>query len=218
MRPYQKCTLLLSILFSSFNAFGIDELTLKSESSYNPNFENRLSFLYGVNPSITKASDVNNISFSYAKKFDDFWFDCNLYFTNGIFKKITTNNSTATGLSDNQLQDTKSNLITFGAGVGRQSQYIQTLLPFKDFYEFIATDLTYNIYKESTSSKSFSGPGLIAKFSLLKKLSDYYSLGAQFTYNLAVVKRAHDSDSETSSMRSLTMSHLTVGFDFSIYL
>ena len=217
----KKFNLFLIIFLSalSFNQVRAEEFVLKSESTFNPTHENRFSLLVGVNPSVTKASDVTNFTFSYGKKWEnDWWWDANLLITNGVFNKLTTNYVPATGLTDDQLFGTKSTLTTIGLGMGRETRYAQTLLPFNNIYELMAANLTYNMYKESTSGKTFSSPGMIAKFSVYKRFSDYVSFGTQFIYNLAVVKRSQDVDTESSSARSLTMSNLTVGFDFSFYL
>jgi hypothetical protein len=176
----------------------------------------------GLNPSIQNASDISSFNFSYGKKIetnlDNFWVDTNLLLTTGAFNKMTTNNSSATGLMNEQLMNTKSSLMTIGIGISRESRYAQNLLEIKDIYELMATDLTYTFYKEKISGNSFTGPGVIAKLSLYKKFSDYFSAGTQFTYNLAVVKRSAINDAETSSARSLTISYLIFGFDLSFYL
>jgi hypothetical protein len=206
------------LLITSPLTHANEELILNSDKAFSPTFLNRFSFLAGVNPSIRKASDITNFSFSYGKKIDDYWFDSNILVTNALFSKITTNNTNATGLGSDQINSTKSNLISVGAGYGRESHYIQSLLPFTDLYEMMAANLTYNIYNETASEKTFSGLGMLAKFSLYKKVSDYMSLGTQFSYNLSALKRASDSESETSSNRSLTLSYLTVGFELNFYL
>lgn len=218
MNTLNKIMLLCFSVFLINSAFAVDELVLKTDSSYYSNHENRFSFLAGVNPSVTKAQDITNFCFSYGKKLEEFWIDSNFLITNGTFNKLTTNNLPATGLTSAQLQDTKSTLMTFGAGFGRETRYIQTLLPFKDMYEYMAANLTYNIYKEKMTAQNFSGFGMIAKFSTYKRFADYWSLGAQFIYSIAPVKRAQNLATETGSDRSLTLSYLTVGFDLSIYL
>lgn len=211
---------LLAILFTSFNpsrAQG-EELVINSEAAFIPSYHNRFSFMLGLNPNIQKAADVTNFTFSFAKKMEDYWLDTNLFYTSGLFSKLTTNNPSATTLSDEQLADTKSTHLSIGVGIGRETRYTQTLLPIAEIYELMAANLTYNIFKEPTSTKSFTGPGMMAKFSVYKKFSDYVSAGTQFTYNLAVVKRAQDFDTESSSASSLTLSYLTIGFDLSFYL
>lgn len=211
--PYFFC-----VLFFSHSAFAVEELILHEDPKFHPTYANRFSFIAGLNPSMTNAADIVNFNFAYAKKMEDYWFDATFLITNGAFNKLTTNNFAATNESDAHLYGTKSSMITFGLGVARESRYSQTLLPFDGMYEVISADLTYNLYKEKTTTKSFSGPGMIAKFSLFKKFNDYVSMGPQLLYNLAVVKRAQDVDTETSSARSLTMSYVTIGFDLSFYL
>ena len=217
MKKYTKILVLL--FFISTQVYAANELIINSEPAYNPTYHNRFSFLLGINPSIKKkTNDITNLTFSYGKKLEDFWIDTNILLTNGLFSKISTNNPTATGLSNDQLIDTKSTITTFGVGIGRESRYAQTFLPFEGLYELMAADLTYNVFNESTSEKTFTGPGMIAKFALYKKYSESFSMGAQFIYNLAVVKRAATNETDNSSSTSLTMSYLTVGFDLSFYL
>lgn len=212
--------LLLAVLSTTLapsRALG-EELVINSEAAFIPSYHNRFTFMLGLNPNVQKAADVTNFTFSFAKKMEDYWLDTNLFYTSGLFSKLTTNNPSATTLSDEQLADTKSTHLSIGVGIGRETRYTQTLLPISEIYELMAANLTYNIFKEPTSTKSFTGPGMLAKFSVYKKFSDYVSAGTQFTYNLAVVKRAQDFDTESSSASSLTLSYLTIGFDLSFYL
>jgi hypothetical protein len=211
--------IMLPILFAVTiqNVFS-EELIMNSESTFNPTHENRFSFMTGVNPSLTKSGDMSNFTFSYGKKMENYWIDTNFSMNKGLFKKFSANNATATGASDEQLEEQQNSLTTIGVGIARETRYAQTLLPFNDIYELMAANLTYNSYKEDFSGKSFSGPGLIAKFSVYKRFNDYFSAGAHFNYNLAVVKRAQDNDTETNSQRSLTLGFLTMGIDLSFYL
>ena len=194
------------------------ELTIRSESSFIPNYSNRFSFMAGVNPSNTKPNDMSNITLSYGKGIKDYWIDTNFAMNKGLSKKFSTNNKAATGASDSQLEETQNSLTTLGIGIARETRYSQNLLPFDNMYELMAANLTYNSYKENFSEKNFSGPGLLAKFSVYKRFSNFFSAGAHFNYNLAVLKRAQEIKSETSSERSLTLGFLTVGIDLSIYL
>lgn len=209
---------IFSTLLFSNSALAIEELVIHEDSKFNPSYENRFSFVTGLNPSMTKATDIINFNFDYTKKMEDYWFDATFLITNGAINKLTTNHFEATGETDDNLYGKKSTMLTFGLGVARESRYSQALLPFDGMYEVISADLTYNLYKGEAMSKSFYGPGMIAKFSLFKKLNDYVSIGPQLLYNLAVVKRAQELDTETSSSRSLTMSYVTVGFDLSFSL
>ena len=195
-----------------------EELIVKSEPSYVSTHENRFSVMLGLNPSLRTSSDVTNITFSYAKEMENFWFDSNLLITKGKFRKLSANNQSATGLTDAQLEDQSNTLMTVGVGIGRETRYAQTILPISDLYEMMSANITYNSYKEELSAKSFTGPGILAKFSLYKKFSEYFSAGTHFNYNLAVVKRSQEFDTETSSQRSLTIGFLTVGIDLSFYL
>lgn len=206
------------MFLATMSQASASELILNTESTFNPTHENRFSFMAGVNPSLTKSGDMSNFTFSFGKKMDNYWLDTNFAMNKGLFKKFSANNASATGATDDQLEEQQNSLTTIGVGIGRETRYAQTLLPFNDIYELMAANLTYNSYKEDFSGKSFSGPGLLAKFSVYKRFNDYFSAGAHFNYNLAVVKRAQDNDTETNSQRSLTLGFLTMGIDLSFYL
>lgn len=195
-----------------------DETIINNLNPFESTRENRFGFMMGIYPSLKSSTDMTNYTFSYAKKLENFWIDSNLHITNGFARRLSANNPAATGLTDTMLADQKNTLTTFGIGIARETQYAQTLIPLNNLYELMAANLTYSIYKESLSGKNFSGPGLLAKFSLYKMFSEFYGAGLHFNYNLAVVKRSQENENETSSARTLTMGFLTVGFDLSIYL
>lgn len=212
-----KKYLLLLALFSS-PLFAQEQLVLNGETEFAPSFSNRFSFAMALNPSLTKSSDITNFTFSYGKQMDDFWLDATVSLTNGTFRELSANNPTATGATDDQLAEQKNGLLCAGFGIARETRYAQTLLPFEGIHELMAANVTYNSYKEDFSGNSFSGPGLMAKFSLYKKFNDYFSAGGHFNYNIAVVERSENSEDETTSQRSLTLGFVTVGIDLSFYL
>ena len=216
---FKKQLYILSLLLMMATTVDSAEtLDLKSESEFNPSHTSKFSFLYGVNPNLYKLTDISDFTFSYSNQQKDYWFDSNLSVTRGIFKKISTNSYSATGVLNNDINDSSRNLITFGAGVARKTTYIRDLLSWDSWYEMSGANLTYNMFKESVSSKNFTGFGILTKFGLYHKSSDYFSYGTQFLYRLAVVKRAADYNTETSSPRSLTLSHLSLGIDLSFFL
>ena len=207
-----------SVLLWSTGAFAASELVLNTESTFNPSHDNRFSFMLGFNPSLTRAADLSNFAFSYGKQFDRWWLDTNVLMTKGLFGEFSANNVAATKATDSQLAEQENSLTTIGVGIGRETRYAQTLLPFEDIYELMAANLTYNMYQEDYSGKSYAGPGVLAKFSVYKKFNDYISAGTHFNYNLSVVEREQENDTETTSNKSLTIGFLTIGFDISFYL
>lgn len=213
-----KRLFLALIILNSQSVFGYQQDILNNMNPIEFKHENRFSLMYGVAPSLRSATEVGNFTISYSKKSENFWWDANLLIANGLFSRFGKNNPAATGLTDTQLADQRNGHTTVGIGVGRETRYAQTLLPFSDIYEMMSANITYNIYKENLSGKSFSGPGILAKMTMYKMINEYFSVGTHFNYNLSVVKKAQDFDTETSSARSLTLGYLTVGFDVSLFL
>ncbi len=211
----KKLLLVLSIfILSSIKA----EDVINDLNPFESTRQNKLGFMLGVYPSLRSSTDTTNFTFSYSRKLENFWIDSNVLITNGLFRRLSANNAGATGATDFQLSEQKNSVTTFGLGIGRETQYAQTLIPLDDLYELTAANLTYNVYNEDLSNKTFTGPGLLAKFSLYKMFSEFYAAGVHFNYNLAVVKRSQEANTETSSRRSLTLGYLTVGFDLSLFL
>lgn len=217
-RTYTLYTLFILLLSFHIHA---EELVLHTEPTYTNEHNNKYSFMLGLNPSMTKTNQLINAHFSYARNTkENMWWDYSFSIIKGNFDKFTTNNASATLESTATMNSTTNSSTQMLGGIGLlyRTEYTQSLIPVDSLYEMVGASLTYNVYKDTNSSKTFNGPGFIAKFSMLKKFADYLSFGGNIIYNLAVVKRGQDSDQETSSQRSLTLSHVTVGFDLSIFL
>lgn len=187
-------------------------------TEYNPSFNNKFSFMYGVNSSLTKAGDLSGFTLGYARKLDGFWLDANFQSSTGLFSKFSANNPLATQATDEELMDQKNTLSSFGIGIGIETQYFQELFSTKNLYEYIATNLAYYSYKEDYSGKSFTGPGLHAKFQIDKRFNNYLAAGINLNYHLAMVKREQEHDEEKSSDRNLTIGYMTLGFHLNFYL
>ncbi len=208
----------ITFLLLSSNLYAAQYDVLNNLNPIEYKHENRITFMYGMNPSFKNSTDVNNIAVSYSEKKQDFWWDSNLLITKGLFNRVALNNASATGVTSTQLAEQSNSLVSFGFGVGRETRYTQTLLPFENLYEMMSANLTYNFYNEDYSNKSFTGPGILAKVSVYKMLNEYFSVGTHLNYSLSVVKRAQEFEDERSAARSLTMSFVTVGFDLSLFL
>ncbi|MBY0415133.1 MAG: hypothetical protein K2Q18_13260 [Bdellovibrionales bacterium] len=210
----------LGILTFTLSA-SATELTMNSESTFDPGHTNRFTLMAGVNSSLTKAADLQDFALSYGRQLDSYWIDANVMMTSGLFREFGENHPPATGSVNSALEEQKNTLTSIGVGIGRETRYAQTLLPFNDIYELMAANLTYNMYKEDFTGQSFNGPGLLAKFAVYKRMNDYFSAGVHFNYNISVVKRSKNEDaviSESNSSRSLTLGFLTIGFNISLYL
>jgi hypothetical protein len=183
-------------------------------SEFSPSFENILSFEAGMNPNALELNAISNLNFSYAKKRTNFWLDFNIQLTSGAFQKLTMNNVPATTQTNATLFNSPSTHSSYGIGGLIESNYSQTFFGREDLYEITQAFLTYNIFKTNMVNSTFTGPGLLAKFSVCKKFSDYISVGANLNYSLASVQRPILNATETTSNQSLTLSYITLGIDF----
>jgi len=128
---------------------------------------------------------------------------------------MTVNNSTATKVSDDQFGQAKAgSLFNIGIGISLETELSKNLFLSNNVYEKSSAYLTYSNLK--SFNQDFMGIGFVTSFSLYYKLSSFFSIGPIFTYELHSVKRKQDNDAETSSHRSLTLSFITTGIDFSV--
>ncbi len=194
------------------------EFELKSESSFTPEFNNRFHLGFGLNPSLGRSQDIKAITLSYARQWDhEIWIN-GLFQSTGIkFKDLANNNQSATALTTDDLQEEAESITTLGIGLGHRSDYIALLLPL-NLYEYTEAYATYSTFNEKLSDKSFSGPGLKTKFTIIKPIGEYTHLGVHGEYNFTSYKRAQDNDDESSSERSLNASWMSVGFDLIFFL
>jgi hypothetical protein len=205
--------LFITLIIYTFSAsLFANEFKIRNDSEFNPSLANRFGFTAGANPNFQNLSAISNFNLSYARKRESYWLDFNLQIANGLFNKMTSNNPVATGLSNNQLIDTKASHVSLGIGMMLESNLTQNIFSVANVYETTTAYLTYNQYKVDSLTDSFNGPGIICKFSLLKRSSEFLSYGLNLNYLLAVVK-APVTNTERSSSRSLTLSYLTLGFD-----
>lgn len=213
-----KLLIVLALSFPIFSSAQENRLLSPSKTGFNPSLKNRYSLMAGVNSSLTKASELKNFSFAYSRQIENFWIDGNIMMTQGLFKNFSENNPAATQSVDPEMLDQENTMITIGIGVAKETTYSQNLFSLPDLYEFMSANLTYNTYKEDYSGKSFSGPGLLAKFQAYKRFNDFFSAGINMHYTLALLKRSQDSETESSSSRTLSISTLTFGLGLNFYL
>ena len=185
-------------------------MSLSNTNDYAPSLSNRFSIFGAVNPNPGQLTSLSTISASYATKLSTYWLEFNLQASSGMFQKMTMNNALATGLTDTALYDSRSTHSSLGVGAMLESNYARIFFNSESLYETSSAYLTYNMFKAGPVSSTFTGPGIMTKFSLCKKFTDVFSLGANLNYQLASVKRASNAATEPSSAQSLTVSYVTL--------
>lgn len=208
-----KYLLILSTIFLSSYALG-SEMEYLDASEFSPSFTNRFSVQADINPNLRQLTSISNFNFDYAAKHSVYWLDFNFQISSGTFDKMTINNQSATLLTNAGLFNERATHTSLGVGAMLISHYARSLFSMNDLYETTSAYLTYNMFKTPSVANTFTEPGMMAKYSLCKKYSDFFSVGANLNYVLSSVKRAELVMTETSSSKSLTLSYVTMGIDF----
>ncbi len=175
------------------------------------NDSSRLSFIYGINSSLTKAAELSQLEFNYAKKWGYTWFD----FSYSQFKARTYRLTNAFSTTENKDEDTFS-LNNFGAGLTYRTSLIQNFLD-GAYFETTTARLVYATGTNTVDEKNYVGWGLQTDFGVHKRLSANFHLGLKGSYNFRVLRKEQEFDTESGNSRGITLSWLSFAGDLSFY-
>lgn len=206
-----------------------DNLILREKDSnsglYDTTYEttldtNRFSLLYRTNANIKKMDGLTSFEVIYARKLELFWAEIFFSKTNGRFESLASNNPNVTP-SSNDLDQSNVSIMTLGTGLSLRTTLVQDLLNSiintERFFETSSAAITYNSFKDSYQSKTFTGPGFRADYAIHYRAYPNFHFGPHFSYNLSVVKKPKEDGSEMANTRSLVLFWTTIGLDFSFY-
>jgi len=189
-----------------------------SLGNYNTSFDkNRYSLLVHASPNFMEISDFIGFEFIYGRKMDFAWWEISATRSQASFDEITDIDTTVINASKTDLEESTSTLLTVGTGLSYRSNLIQNLISWHDLYETTSAHIQYVSMTEEVTSESLSGLGFKADFGIHKRSSKSFHYGLKMSYNIANVKRAALTDTETSSARSLTLNWISLALDLTYY-
>jgi|GEM_PF-1907776 len=181
------------------------------------NDDMKISFAYHINGNPRKAMEFTGVDFQLGAKFwPRTWILGFLQTARTKFRSVTQFNEKVP-VNNGAQEDTDETLLTFGAGMGYESTYIQDFLNWEKFFETINVMAGFARMREEFQNENFSGPGIRADYGVHYRMSKISHLGLRFNYNLYSVKRAESFVDEPQSRRHLMLSWATWALDFSIY-
>lgn len=191
------------------------------DQSYNTaNDSSRFSAIFRTNFNVQKMDGLRSFEAIYAKKMELFWAEFIVKKTTARYECLTKNNDNVSP-SNSDLEQSNSDLLTLGLGLSLRSDIIQDVLGdiinTDRFFETTSAALTYNRLNDTYRSETFSGPGFQADYGIHYRAYPSFHIGPRFSYNLALVKKSASEEGQTSINRSLTLSWVTLGLDFSFY-
>ncbi len=176
----------------------------------------RVSLIYNLNANPMKAMNISGIEFQYAKRLDYAWWEFYGAQSSAIFSEIADDNSQfPTSTADEIAEQTLTTTI-IGTGLSYRTSLIQTLFESDNLFETMGASINYN----NTSTElgdSYSGFGMKADLGIHFRSSNTLHWGIRFNYNIAHVKRAPATDTETSSQGSLLLNWTSLAGDISFY-
>lgn len=176
----------------------------------------KYSFLYHFNSDLLDFATVSSFEFIFGIKKDFGWIDFSVTKSSARFEEVTENNP-AVGAATQELLEDSLGLLTVGVGLSHRTHYIRHLFHNDTLYETVGAFLTYNQVDDSLRSLTFKGGGFKADFGVHKRTSESFHIGGKMSYNLMHVKKAQEFEGESSSSRSLLLSWVTFGLDFTFY-
>lgn len=191
------------------------------DQSYNTvDDSSRFSAIIRTNFNVQKMDGLRSFEAIYAKKMELFWAEFIVQKTTARYECLTKNNDNVSP-SNSDLEQSSSDLLTLGLGLSLRSAVVQDVLGdifnTDRFFETTAAALTYNRFNDTYRAATFSGPGFRADYGIHYRAYPSFHMGPRFSYNLALVKKPAEGEGQTSTNRSLTLSWVSLGLDFSFY-
>ena len=196
--------------------FRDDETGIQRERYNVNNDQGKYSFLYHFNSDLLEFATVSSFEFIFGVKKDFGWLDFTISKSSARFEEVTLNNP-AVGAATQDLLEDSLGILTLGMGLSYRTHYIRHLFHNDSLYETVGAFITYNQVDDSLRSLTFKGGGIKADFGVHKRASESFHIGGKMSYNLIHVKKAQEFEGESSSSRSLLLSWVTFGLDFTFY-
>ncbi len=192
------------------------ELGIYLEDYSTDNDQHRFGLNYHFNSDLKNPFEITTMEANYAYRLGVAWLEICAALTTGKYRELTRLNGSIGAETENQREENASNL-TFGGGLGYRTRYIRNLINSSNIFETIAAYLTYNSFSDNFRSESYTGYGIKADFGVHKRTGARSHWGMKMSYNLASVRKAKQFEGEGSAARSLTITWLTFGLEYSFY-
>jgi hypothetical protein len=176
----------------------------------------RYSVIYHFNSDLLEFTTISSFEFIYGIKKGFGWLDFSVSKSSARFDQVTNNNS-ALGASSLDLEESSLGILTLGLGLSYRTNYIRHIFRSNTLYETVGASITYNQVDDSFRSETFSGEGLKADFGIHSRASESFHIGGKMSYNLIHTKKPLEFEGESSSSRSLLLSWVSFGIDFTFY-
>jgi len=192
------------------------ELGIYLEDYSTDNDQHRFGLNYHFNTDLKNPFEITTMEANYAYRLGVAWLEICAALTTGKYRELTRLNGSIGAESENQREENATNL-TLGGGLGYRTRYIRNLINSSNIFETIAAYLTYNSFSDNFRSESYTGYGIKADFGVHKRTGARSHWGMKMSYNLASVRKAKQFEGEGSAARSLTITWLTFGLEYSFY-
>ena len=116
------------------------------------------------------------------------------------------------------LDNTTESFFSFGMGPTYRTYFLRDLIPLDNIYETIHAGVGLGTFFEELSNESYFGPGIKADIGMHYRLSKNFHVGTKFSWSHYWVKRDEKFVDEPQGQRTLSLTWLSFGLDFAVYL
>ncbi|RLA61371.1 MAG: hypothetical protein DRQ89_11405 [Epsilonproteobacteria bacterium] len=173
--------------------------------------KHHISFTGNFNLDMANLSDIVGFDLSYGYHFAT---DGSLEFivskSNPLYTRV------ADPFGNEELGNTKEDLLSIGLGLGWRSDLIQSIIPWEHLFDTFNFYLTYNIFDELYSAKNFSGAGFRVDYLMKYRFTKTFHFGLKVAYALAWTTRDQEFENESRSDRRLNLGLMTMGLDIGL--
>lgn len=173
--------------------------------------KHHFSFTGNFNLDVSRFSDIVGFDLSYGYNFA---------IGGSIEFIISKNNPLFTRVADpfenEELGNTKEDLLTIGLGLGWRSDLIQNIIPWERLFDTFTFYLTYNSFDELYFAKKYTGLGFRVDYLAKYRWTKLLHLGLKISYANAWTTREQEFENESRTDRRLNLGWMTLGLDIGL--
>ena len=116
------------------------------------------------------------------------------------------------------IDQTKESFFSFGMGPTYRTYFTRDLVNLDNLYETIHAGVGLGWFFEELSNEGYFGPGVKADFGIHYRISKNFHIGTKLSWNHYWVKRDENFVDEPQGIRTISLTWLSFGLDFALYL
>jgi hypothetical protein len=175
-----------------------------------------IRFSYMANADLRDAANISTFEVAYSIRRGGYWLEAMFARTSATTEDILGYN-TNIAQETAELKNETSSINEWGVGLSTRTKYLQLLYDSQRMFETVGATLNYVSLSEPFYEDSYKGVGIKADFGIHFRIGKSYHVGLRYSYHLASIRKAKDTDTQPGFERSLVVDWMGFGADMTFY-